>query len=185
MTKEIWKDIKDYEGIYQVSNLGRVKSFDSIDKLGRIRKGRILKGCKNTKGYLLVNLCKNNIGCGNLVHRLVAESFIPNPENKPQVNHIDEDKTNNMVSNLEWMIVKENNNHGTRNERAGKAISKSKSIPIIATNIKTGESKEFYGSNECARQLGLHDSNITSVLKGRYKQTGGYTFKYLNKGDNK
>lgn len=184
MTKEIWKDIRDYEGIYQVSNLGRVKSFDIKDKLGRIRKGRVLKGCKNTKGYLLVNLYKNNMGCGKLIHRLVAQAFIPNPENKPQVNHIDENKTNNMVSNLEWSTSKENNNHGTHNERAAKTISKSKSIPIIATNLKTGKSREFYGTNECARQLDLHDSNITSVLKGRYKQTGGYTFKYINEGDN-
>lgn len=76
------------------------------------------------------------------------------------------------------MTAKENNNHGTRNERAGKAISKSKSIPIIAINLKTGESQEFYGTNECARQLGLHQSHITSVLKGKRRQTGGYTFKY-------
>lgn len=81
------------------------------------------------------------------------------------------------------MTSKENNNHGTRNERASKAISKSNSIAIIATNLKTDESTEFYGTRECARQLGLHDSNITHVLKDRYKQTGGYTFKYLNEGE--
>ena len=167
--EEIWKDIKDYEDIYQVSNLGRVK---------RVTTGRILKGYKITGDYLGVRLYKNNVGSMKKIHRLVAQVFIPNPENKPQVNHIDEDKTNNMVSNLEWMTAKENNNHGTRNERAGKAISKSKSIPIIAINLKTGESQEFYGTNECARQLGLHQSHITSVLKGKRRQTGGYTFNY-------
>lgn len=72
------------------------------------------------------------------------------------------------------MTRKENINHGTRNER----VSKTMSIPIIATNLTTAESQEFYGTNECARQLGLNQSSITSVLKGRYKQTGGYTFKY-------
>lgn len=166
---EIWKDIKDYEGLYQVSNLGRVK---------RVKAGKILKGFKITKGYVGVRLSKNGIVSNKKIHRLVAQAFISNPESKPQVNHIDENKTNNVISNLEWSTAKENSNHGTRNERAGKAISKSKSIPIIAINIKTGESTEFYGSNECARQLDLSQGNITSVLKGRYKQTGGYTFKY-------
>ena len=167
--KEIWKDIEGYEGLYKVSNFGRVK---------RVTTDRILKGSEDSWGYLKVNLSKNNIKSQQIIHRLVAQAFIPNPDNKSQVNHIDENKTNNMVSNLEWMTAKENSNHGTRNER----VSKTQSIAIIATNIKTGESQEFYGSNECARQLGLHDSNITHVLKGRHKQTGGYTFKY--KGGN-
>lgn len=162
---EIWKDVKDYEELYQVSNLGRVK---------RVTSGRILKGSKQTPGYLRVDLYKNGSKSKKLIHRLVAEAFIPNSENKSQVNHIDENKTNNMVSNLEWMTAKENLNHGTRNKRS----SKTKSIPIIATNLKTGKSKEFYGSNECARQLNLNQGNITKVLKGRYKQTGGYTFQY-------
>lgn len=148
-----------------MSNLGRVK---------RVATGRILKSGKNTYGYLQVNLCKNNIRCKKLIHRLVAQAFIPNPENKPQVNHINEIKTNNMVSNLEWMTAKENSNHGTRNERT----SKKRSIPILAINIKTGESKDFYGGNECARQLGLHQQHISAVLKGKRRQTGGYTFKY-------
>lgn len=171
--EEIWRDIEGYEGLYQVSDLGRVKRGTS---------GRILKGYKITGDYLGVKLCKNNIKSTQKIHRLVAQAFIPNPENKPQVNHIDEDKTNNVVSNLEWMTATENNNYGTRNERAAKTISKLKSIPIIATNIKTGEFQEFNSTKECARQLGLHTSNITAVLKGRLKQTGGYTFKY--KGGN-
>lgn len=167
--KEIWKDIEGYEGVYHVSNLGRAK---------RVTTGRILKSGKDRGGYLQVDLCKNGKHKTHRIHRLVAQAFIPNPENKPEVNHIDENKTNNMVSNLEWMTAKENSNHGTRNERMAKAISKSNSIPIIATNIKTGESTEFYGTSECARQLGLNQSNITSVLKGRRETVGGYTFQY-------
>lgn len=172
--KEIWKDIEEYEGIYQVSNLGRVRSLDRLDGANHRLNGKVLKIRKNTHGYLDISLYKNSVSSNNTIHRLVAEAFIPNPENKPQVNHIDEDKTNNSLANLEWMTAKENNNHGTRNERS----SKTKSIAIIATNTTTCESTEFYGINECARQLDLNSANITSVLKGRYKQTGGYTFKY-------
>lgn len=163
--EEVWKDIEDYEGLYQVSSFGRVK---------RIKSDRVLTGCKNTGGYIQVHLSKNNVVSNKLIHRLVAGAFIPKSENKPQVNHIDEDKTNNRVDNLEWSTAKDNLNHGTRNERS----SKTKSIPIIAINLKSGDVEEFYGTNECARQLRLNHSHITSVLKGRYKQTGGYTFKY-------
>ena len=166
---EIWKDIEEYEGLYQVSNLGRVK---------RVTTGRILKGCKHSGGYLHICLYKNGSQFTKIIHRLVAQAFIPNPESKPQVNHIDEDKTNNMVSNLEWSTSNENNNHGTRNKRAGKAISKSNSIPIIATNLKTGDSTEFCSGKECTRQLGVNSTGITNVLKGRRNHTGGYTFKY-------
>lgn len=124
----------------------------------------------DTHGYLYINLSKNGKVKKYLLHRLVAQAFIPNPHNKPQVNHIDEDKENNRVENLEWCTNKENVNHGTRNLRVSKINSK----PIIC--IETGI--EYYGTNECARQMGLHQSNITKVLKGKYKTTGGYTFKY-------
>lgn len=163
--REIWKDIEEYEGLYQVSNLGRVK---------RVATGKVLKGCKDTCGYLYVKLYKNNIRCNKLIHCLVAEAFIPNLDNKREINHIDEDKTNNSIDNLEWSTRKENLNHGTRNERS----NRKRSIPIIATNLKTGESQEFYGTNECSRRLGLNQPSITRVLKGRLKQTKGFTFQY-------
>lgn len=165
MSEEVWKDIEGYEGLYKVSNFGRVK---------RVTTGRILKNGKNRGGYLYVNLCKQGVTSNKRIHRLVAQAFIPNPENKQDINHIDEDKTNNIVSNLEWTTRKENLNHGTHNNR----VSRSLSIPIIAINLKTGESKEFCSGKECARQLGLNPGHITSVLKGRNKQTGGYIFEY-------
>lgn len=163
--KEIWRDIEGYEGLYQVSSFGRVKSFYT---------NRILKGYQIASGYLGLRLYKNNIGSMNTIHRIVAEAFIPNPENKPQVNHIDEDKTNNRVDNLEWVTAKENINHGTRTGR----VAKKQRIQIIATNIKTGESQEFNSGKECAVQLGVNSTGINHALKGRRKQAGGYTFKY-------
>ena len=159
--KEIWKDIKGYEGLYQVSNLGRVK---------RVATNRILKQAKHHGGYMLVRLSKNGKPHTCTVHRLAAQAFIPNPENKPQVNHIDEDKTNNMIPNLEWVTAKENVNHGTRNERTSKKVK--------AIDIANGEWNEYYSTHECARQLDLNQGSIVSCLKGKLKQTGGYIFEY-------
>jgi hypothetical protein len=163
---EEWTDVKDYEDKYQVSSLGRVRNKVT---------NKVLKHALNKSGYHRVNLYNESGMKSKFVHRLVAEAFIPNTDNKPEVNHIDEDKTNNSVDNLNWMTRLENANYGTNNERMAKA----KSIPIIATNLKTGESKQFNSTKECARQLGLNHSNITHVLKDRYKHTGGYTFKYI------
>ena len=117
---EEWKDIKGYEGRYQVSNLGRVKSLSHMKYMGssgyRLMPERILKE-SNKRGYKCVVLC-NEIGHKHIgVHRLVALHFIPNPLNLPQVNHIDENKENNIVDNLEWVTAKENINHGTSLER--------------------------------------------------------------------
>lgn len=119
MDREEWKDIKGYEGIYQISNMGRVKSLSN----GKYKKEKIRKYRKDKDGYLQLNLHKNNVMTTFKVHRLVAEAFIPNPHNLPQVNHKDEDKTNNRVDNLEWCTVEYNNNYGTRNKRIANALT--------------------------------------------------------------
>lgn len=115
--EEIWRDIEGYEGLYQVSNLGRVKSLDRIDRLGRRKPGVILSYILHNYGYLLVNLYKEGKRKLFLVHRLVAHTFIPNPEGLPEINHKDEDKTNNLVDNLEYCDRKYNINYGTHTER--------------------------------------------------------------------
>ena len=120
MTDEVWRDIEGYEMIYQVSNMGRVKRLDGIDSQGRNWKGRILSPGIDKGGYLKVCLYKEGKVNRFLVHRLVAHAFIPNPEGLPQINHIDEDKTNNLVDNLEYCDRKYNMNYGTRNERMTK-----------------------------------------------------------------
>ena len=166
---EEWKDIKGYDGLYQVSNLGRVKSFKG-------KSERILKPRVKRNDYSTVHLSKNNTSKDVLVHRLVAETFIPNPENKPQVNHIDEDKTNNVVSNIEWMTAKENINHGTRNLRSG--ISNGKRVKVI--DIANGEYNYYNSISECGRELNINQSTISNHLNGRSKQTCGYIVQYVN-----
>lgn len=115
--KEIWKDIENYEGIYQVSNIGRVKSLDRYvncspnGKAKRFLKGIVLRQISDKDGYQIVNLKKHQEGLYSRVHRLVAQAFIPNTDNKPQVNHIDGVKYNNIVTNIEWATLSENRRH--------------------------------------------------------------------------
>lgn len=168
MIGEIWKDIKGYEGIYQVSNLGRVKSLKRYSNNNANTKDRLLKPSFNKKGYLRVVLCKNGIQYNKTIHRLVAEAFIPNPDNKPQVNHIDEDKTNNRISNLEWMTNKENRNHGTAIKRM--CITNSKAI--ICTK---GDIKEKYASQkEFCLKYNLSSGHVSEVISGKRKTVGGW-----------
>jgi len=110
MDKEIWKDIEGYEGRYQVSNLGRVKSLN----YRHTDQERILQPIPFSHGYLVVNFLKNKKHKTFLIHRLVAQSFIPNPDNKPQVNHINGVKTDNRVVNLEWVTPLENTQHAIK-----------------------------------------------------------------------
>lgn len=112
--KEIWKDIKNYENFYQVSNLGRIKRLERITCDGRKIKELIKKPTLSNNHYLMVWLQLNNNTKAYLVHRLVAETFIPNPNSLPQVNHKDENKLNNCVDNLEWCTNKYNNNYGSK-----------------------------------------------------------------------
>lgn len=114
---EEWKNVIGYEGLYEVSNKGNVRN---------VRRNTLLRLTKTNYGYIQVSLYKNGIRTGLKVHRLVAEAFIPNPDNLPQVNHKDEDKTNNNVTNLEWCTAKYNNNYGNRLEKS------------INTKIKNG-----------------------------------------------
>ena len=135
-SKEIWKDIQGYEGIYQVSSHGRVRSLDRIvvrpnGNGDYFAKGKIIYVVLTKWGYNEVHLHKDNKTKIYKVHRLVAQTFIENPNNLPCVNHIDENKTNNNVNNLEWCTYKYNNNYGTKKKRQGEKIKMK--IILIAT----------------------------------------------------
>lgn len=110
--QEIYKPIKDYEGLYEVSNLGNVKSLSKIR--GRALTGERLLKSHIVNGYVMVTLCKDSKPFNASVHRLIAEAFIPNPENKETINHIDGNKQNNSIDNLEWATQRENNIHAYR-----------------------------------------------------------------------
>lgn len=150
---EIWRDIKGYEGLYQVSNFGRVKSFREGTKFGK-QKEYILKPWLINTGYHAVMLYKEDRTKHKYqLHRLVAETFIPNPDNLPCVNHKDENKTNNKVSNLEWCTYSYNNNYGTAKERAHKTRMKCiqqlrEDKTVIATYRSIDVACELLGHNK-------------------------------------
>lgn len=176
---EVWKDIPEFEGQYQVSTLGRVRSLDRVliqkNGTGRPVKGKVMKHFIDDSGYPRIALNASN---KFKVHRLVALAFIPNPENKPCVNHLDFDRTNPSVHNLEWATVKENHHHSRNAGRiknpSGFNCSSSKAV--IAIEIATGNRKTFGSQKLAAKELGLHQTHVNGVITGRDKSTGGYKF---------
>lgn len=175
---EIWKDIEGYEGDYQVSNLGRVKSLPKKCWNGKgywFKDGRILIPVKSKKGYLNV-WCRKNIF---KVHRLVANAFIPNPQNLPQVNHIDGDKTNNCVTNLEWVTDGENLLHAYRVLGRRQKIGKNHHNSRAVLQLKDGKIINSFDSlNEAARTTGAHHSGISMSCSGKIKKHKGYQWRY-------
>lgn len=176
VSNEIWKDIKGYEGLYQVSNLGNVKSIGRTvehNKGHKIVKERILKSgyCGVKRNYLQVQLQNHRKVKSCKVHRLVAEAFIPNPNNYSEINHIDENPSNNCVDNLEWCDRKYNNHYGTRDERARKSLSKM--VRCLETNAI------FDSTMEAQRKLGVSNSSISMCARGKYKTAGGYHWQYV------
>lgn len=171
MTEEIWKDVKGFEKLYQVSNTGLVKSLITNNS----RRKRVLKQKKTSRGYLSVTLFDNN---GKhkyiLVHRLVAEAFISNPDNLPQVNHKDEDKTNNNVDNLEWCTASYNLSY---NDGQRKRI-KSKMRNVEQYTLDGQFVAEYPSTIEAGRKTNIKYSYIGDCCRGRQKSAGGYVWKY-------
>lgn len=171
--EEIWKDVKGYEGIYQVSNLGRIKSLSRNTKNQYAYKEKIIKQIKDKRGYLIVNIKKR----ATKVHRIVAEAFIPNPNNLPQVNHIDGNKLNNNVDNLEWCTQKENIQHGWKIGLYGENAH-IKRKKVIQYTLDGKFIKEYCSANEASRQTGILCTNICRCCRGERNKAGGYKWNY-------
>ena len=181
---EIWKDIKGYEGKYQVSNKGRIKSLSrAIPHLGsfRVIPERIMtQHVSSTNGYYMVSLCKDNKYEWMLTHRIVATAFIPNPNNLPYINHKDEIKTHNNVENLEWCTHKYNTNYGTCQERRILSLAKTlknKSKFIIQYTI-SGEFVAKYNGRSEILKSGLNYATIIRCCKRKINTSYGYVWRY-------
>ena len=164
--EEIWKDVPGFEGLYQVSNYGQIKSTPR-----RGTAGGIMKGHADRKGYINITLRKDGMQYTQKLHRLVAITFIPNPHNYPEVNHRDENKQNNRIDNLEWCSTSYNHDYGTRTLRASARCGKP--IRCIETGI------EYQGARWASRELGIDASSITKALKNPNKTCGGYHWQYI------
>ena len=181
--EEVWRDVVGYEGRYKISNLGRVKAL-------RKKPEVILRHYLDPGGYKCVVLFKDGVKKHKTIHRLVAEMFIPNPNNKPCVDHINTIRTDNRKENLRWVTHKENNeNELTRKHssesRKGKIRSeehkkKLREISKDSKRVMCIETGVIYNStNEARRQTGINNGSISLACRGKCKRAGGYTWKYI------
>lgn len=176
----MWKDIDEYEGLYQVSDTGEVRSLN-YKRCGCVSK---LKLNKDTVGYLQVKLYKNKKKKNFKVHRLVAQAFLPNPLNLPEINHKSEIKTDNRVENLEWCDRDYNIHYGTGQKRGGeKRVNGKKSKPVLQFSKDGDFIREYPSTMEVQRQLGFSQGFVSACCRGKYKQAYGFIWRYKEKGE--
>jgi len=182
--KETWKDIKDFEGLYQVSNLGRVKSLERVNEyyvngvLYRRKQPERILSQQDNHGYKRVSLMKNCKARWYMVHRLVAEAFLPNPQNLPQVNHKSEVKSENFVENLEWCSEEYNKNYGTMKQRLSAIHKNRKDLSKPVYCVELGQT--FPSIKEASRQTNAHIASIQRCACGKQISANGLTWKYAN-----
>ncbi len=184
---EQWRNIKGFEGLYQVSNLGNVKSLKRFNRtskiyssLGYYRKEKILKPSKDAAGYLKIDLCKNGKRKNYLIHRLVAETFIPNPENKLQVNHKDGNKSNNFVDNLEWATPKENIIHAVVNglNIPKKGWKHHSSKAVLQYDMNNNFIKRWGSIIDANKALNISETSISYCCNNKQRKAGKYRWKF-------
>ena len=173
---EEWKNVKGYDGYYQVSNYGRVWS-NKTNKIMRHHRD-------NKSGYCRLILRKDGKSIGHTIHRLVAEAFIVNQYNKPHINHLDENKENNRTDNLEWCTRLENEHWGTKRERClkhtdYKAIAEKNMKPINQYSLDGTLIKEWRTAQECKKEYGYDNSHIAKCCNGKEMTAYGYVWKYV------
>ena len=181
MEQEIWKDVKGYEGLYQASINGKIKSINHIRKNGTneyVQKGKILKFNLNSNGYYRVRLSKNGIAKTYRVNRLIALTFIENPLNKKTVNHINGNKLDNRVENLEWATEREQAIHRHNILKVPYSDCK-KCHEANKKKIIRSDGKIYNSLQEAKQDLNNTNAHITEVCQGKLKKTCGYSFKYL------
>lgn len=179
MGKEIWRDIPNFEGHYQVSNLGRVKSLYFRNGQGIIPNREKILTPLNSRGYLRVRLCECAVRNLFSVHRLVAETFIPNAENKPCVNHINGIKTDNRVENLEWCTYSENEQH-SRYVLGKQPINKKK---VNQYDLEGNFIKQYESIADAGKSLNKKYSLISTCCSGKIKTAYGYKWKFTKEVD--
>lgn len=175
MKTEIWKSHPEYAGI-EVSTFGRVRTLgrmESSKKRVRYRKGQVLKQSNDNGGYRQVGVLIDGKRITKTIHRLVAQTFLPNPENLPEVNHKDNDRTNNNVSNLEWCTSSYNRRY---QEEFGISSTEARGHPLLAIDLNTMEVSRFRSQHEAGRNLGINVGSINMVIKGKRNQAGGFWF---------
>ena len=174
---EIWIDIEGYEGLYQVSNFGRVKSLGN----DKSRREKILKTYIDGTRHLRVNLSKNGVEKQYYIHQLVAQHFMPNPDNKPELHHIDHNPENNRVDNLVWLTHEEHKaEHPEVYEACGKAAKKTNSKHINQFTLDGLFLRALYSSHDIQRELGYYQQNIIQCCKGKLKTAYGFKWKYAD-----
>lgn len=171
---EIWKQVKGFEGLYEVSNLGNVRSLN-YHNWGIVKN---LTPTADKFGYLRVCLSKNDRQYNGIVYRMVAQAFIENPDNFPQINHINEDKSDNRVENLEWCDCLYNNNHGTRNNRISQSKRNTKCKKVIQMDLDGNVLREWVSLNEVMRVLGFNAAFVARCCHGVKPTAYGYKWQY-------
>ncbi len=186
---EIWKDIKNYEGYYKVSDRGRVMAMDRFIMhrgIKSFRAGRLLKPSRPKTGYYGIRLCKCGLVSSFLIHRLVGRAFILNPNNKKCINHLDGNKINNNVKNLEWATYSENEIHsynvlGKKHSMKGRyGKDSNRSIPVLQISKDNEFIREFDSISDAAKVIAISPSNISMVCTGKNKTAAGYKWKHKN-----